>query len=273
MRVDPTFLLLVLTLTTLQPLTSATEEKDITKVRRMNKESFSSKLRKLSGGGGGKPEVLFKQKQQKATVGREFKINDMWLNEDQMPKEMKGKKGRTGGLVDKRYRWPERKVRGGKKIPTLLFKLAANFTSWERRFIKNVVSSLKRQFKSCIRFKQLSTSRSKRKFGFVNVYPGEKGCSATAGYRGKSSGKTPKMSLKRNSCFKKGKILHEFLHALGVYHTQSRRDRDKYVTIYEKNIEKGKQRNFKIENKLKIKSYGVPYDFLSIMHYPGTAFS
>ena len=84
MRVDPTFLLLVLTLTTLQPLTSATEEKDITKVRRMNKESFSSKLRKLSGGGGGKPEVLFKQKQQETTGAREFKINDMWLNEDQM---------------------------------------------------------------------------------------------------------------------------------------------------------------------------------------------
>uniref|UniRef100_A0A3Q2QCU4 Metalloendopeptidase n=1 Tax=Fundulus heteroclitus TaxID=8078 RepID=A0A3Q2QCU4_FUNHE len=53
-------------------------------------------------------------------------------------------------------------------------------------------------------------------------------------------------------------VEHEFLHALGFFHEQSRYDRDKYVTIISENIKKG-MRNICITS--------IPYDYWSVMHY------
>ena len=64
--------------------------------------------------------------------------------------------------------------------------------------------------------------------------------------------------------------VHELGHALGVIHEQSRPDRDTYVTIHPENITDGMAFNFdKIAGAL---NQG-PYDFDSMMHYYGTAFS
>ena len=66
-------------------------------------------------------------------------------------------------------------------------------------------------------------------------------------------------------------IMHEFIHSLGMYHVQSRADRDKYVEIKWDNIKKGKEHNF---NKHKSTlTFGVPYDPLSIMHYEYWSFA
>jgi Astacin (Peptidase family M12A) len=69
-----------------------------------------------------------------------------------------------------------------------------------------------------------------------------------------------------NSVFRQA---HELGHALGMWHEQSRDDRDDYVTINWDNIESGKENNFEIQNDYR---YG-PYDFDSVMHYPRDAFS
>ena len=64
--------------------------------------------------------------------------------------------------------------------------------------------------------------------------------------------------------------IHELAHALGIIHEQSRSDRDTYVTIHPENISDGTVHNFdKIDGSL---NQG-PYDFDSMMHYFGTAFS
>lgn len=47
------------------------------------------------------------------------------------------------------------------------------------------------------------------------------------------------MSLQSPGCLRVGVISHEFMHALGFVHEQSRFDRDKYVTIMWQNIWKG----------------------------------
>lgn len=61
-------------------------------------------------------------------------------------------------------------------------------------------------------------------------------CSSYVGHRGGSQS----MSL-ANSCVNRhGTIIHEFLHALGFYHEQSRSDRDRHVTIKWNNIRKGR---------------------------------
>jgi hypothetical protein len=67
-----------------------------------------------------------------------------------------------------------------------------------------------------------------------------------------------------------GSIMHEILHAAGMYHEQSRSDRDNYITILTANIQAGKEHNF---NKVSNTISACAYDFGSLMHYPLTAFS
>jgi len=65
-------------------------------------------------------------------------------------------------------------------------------------------------------------------------------------------------------------IMHELAHALGVWHEQSRPDRDDYVTIETDNITSGFVHNF---DKHSSAGTNGSYDFDSIMHYGQCAFS
>ena len=66
-------------------------------------------------------------------------------------------------------------------------------------------------------------------------------------------------------------IQHEFLHALGAFHVQSRPDRDNYVEIKWDNIKESQKHNFKKHSSAL--TYGLAYDPLSIMHYEYYAFA
>jgi len=65
-------------------------------------------------------------------------------------------------------------------------------------------------------------------------------------------------------------MAHELGHALGLWHEQSRTDRDDYVVINFDRIPPDMELNFEIEAGSD--SYG-PYDFDSVMHYGQCAFS
>jgi len=67
-----------------------------------------------------------------------------------------------------------------------------------------------------------------------------------------------------------GSIVHEILHAVGVWHEQSRPDRDEFVSVIEEDVKWHKRHNFKIKDS-NVLVLG-PYDYESIMHYPSTAF-
>ena len=66
-------------------------------------------------------------------------------------------------------------------------------------------------------------------------------------------------------------VIHEFIHAFGFHHEQTRPDRDNYVEIIFENIINGLEHAFnKFTNSL---TYGAHYDGYSVMHYGSKGFS
>lgn len=68
-----------------------------------------------------------------------------------------------------------------------------------------------------------------------------------------------------------GSTIHEICHAAGMWHEQSRNDRDDYITILWENIESGRSSNF--ETKGESITANGDYDYGSIMHYGADYFS
>ncbi len=91
------------------------------------------------------------------------------------------------------------------------------------------------------------------------------GCWSYVGMRG---GMQP-ISLGREC--EVGSVIHEIGHAVGLWHEQSREDRDLYVRINWDNIQPGMKAQFN-QRITDGDDYG-PYDYGSIMHYPSWAFS
>ena len=65
--------------------------------------------------------------------------------------------------------------------------------------------------------------------------------------------------------------MHELIHAFGLYHEQSRPDRDLYIEIKWENIKADYRGQFAIAKGTA--TYGVAYDPKSIMHYSTSAFN
>jgi astacin len=64
-------------------------------------------------------------------------------------------------------------------------------------------------------------------------------------------------------------VVHELLHSFGVWHEQSRTDRDSFVEILWPNIMSGQEHNFDRHDD---SATSTAYDFRSIMHYGSQAF-
>ncbi|KAG8192041.1 hypothetical protein JTE90_025307 [Oedothorax gibbosus] len=74
-------------------------------------------------------------------------------------------------------------------------------------------------------------------------------------------------------CDQMGIVIHEFMHALGFWHEQSRIDRDQYVRIRWENISPGTENNFQKYSAYIQQTLDEEYDYSSVLHYSGRAFS
>lgn len=128
------------------------------------------------------------------------------------------------------------------------------------RNVRNAIASYEKH--TCLRFKKRTNERS-----YIRFYKGS-GCHSPVGYY---PGRVNSISL-GFGCGTTGITIHEMGHSLGLYHEQSRPDRDKYVKILYGNIVKGHEHNFRKHSYGRIDSLGTPYDYNSIMHYGKKSF-
>lgn len=99
---------------------------------------------------------------------------------------------------------------------------------------------------------------------YVRFTPGG-GCSSSVGRQGGRQD----LSLGTGCFF--GQAAHELGHAAGLWHEQSREDRDQFVRIVWENIDPEQRHNF--DQHVTDGDDVGPYDYGSIMHYPAVSFS
>jgi astacin len=118
--------------------------------------------------------------------------------------------------------------------------------------------------KTNMRFVLRTTANASQYPNYVRIFKGD-GCWSRVGMQG------GKQDLSLADGCGVGSTIHEFGHAWGLWHEQSREDRDSYITIHWQNIEAGKEHNFNqhISDGDDVGSY----DYGSIMHYGTHAFS
>jgi len=144
------------------------------------------------------------------------------------------------------------------------YAIVGNYDTRGRAAIAAAITEYNR--KTCIRIVPRTSSDA----NYVRIVDGD-GCSSFIGRIGRGA---QELSLDRNNCMQHGTIVHEFMHAVGFWHEQSRPDRDQYVRIRFENIEDDAiEGNFEKRSTQEATVQSTPYDYFSVMHYPPTIFS
>jgi len=158
------------------------------------------------------------------------------------------------GLTLKSARWPKGIVP---------YVIAGRFSLEDRGLIERAVQEYARQ--TCVRFVE-RTGQS----DYLYFTSESTGCWSSVGRVGGAQ----QLNLQSPGCLTKlGTVMHEMMHAIGFLHEQNRWERDDYVSVRFQNISPGRENNFDKSSKGETDGQGIDYDYTSVMHYSGYAFS
>ncbi|KAF7633702.1 Metalloendopeptidase [Meloidogyne graminicola] len=75
------------------------------------------------------------------------------------------------------------------------------------------------------------------------------------------------------TCLEYEIVIHELMHTIGLWHEQMRYDRDDYIKVHWENIGHAYLTQFEKVPETDSTTYGVKYDYQSVMHYAKDAFA
>ncbi|KAF2883722.1 hypothetical protein ILUMI_22450 [Ignelater luminosus] len=162
--------------------------------------------------------------------------------------------GKRNGVISETARWPNGVVP---------FQFGGMFSKEQKEMIKKAMMEFHKA--TCIRFRR----REPNDTNWFWITNNRTGCWASIGRISRPQA----INLQAPICVHHETIMHELLHTIGFGHEQSRSDRDSYVTIHWANIAKEYENAFKKAEKNLSTSFGIPYDYNSVMHYSNEAFS
>ena len=117
------------------------------------------------------------------------------------------------------------------------------------------------EYVSCVRFVERTNQ-----YSYVYIHGDAEGCYSHVGFRNAGV-----QEINVAPYCDTGSVVHEVGHTMGLWHEQSREDRNKYVRVRFRNIEPDRKGNF--EKSSYSNPRGLPYDYDSIMHYGTDYFS
>jgi len=139
--------------------------------------------------------------------------------------------------------------------------------TWDARYtsvLKAVIADYQRW--TCIQIKPRTSE-----FNYIRIQDGNSGCNSYAGmWSCRTCNGMQPVNLGRG-CHSHHTISHELGHAIGFHHEQTRPDRDNYITVKFNNIKPQYHSQFNFQKTTS--TYGVAYDYGSVMHYGEYAFS
>jgi hypothetical protein len=150
------------------------------------------------------------------------------------------------------HKWP------GNRLPFYI----GNDVARDAATIRSALEDFQRKLGNCIQFIPLSSPSG----DYVHVFNGGDGaCFSNVG----RTGGAQKLSIGQGCANSPATIQHEFMHALGFYHEQSRPDRDRYIKIDFDRTETPYCNNYM---KCQACTTVTPYNTKSIMQYPSHGF-